>query len=182
MAEPAAPDLASEIQRAQSVVEGAAALPPLLTSRSALYAASIESAQECLAKARTASTDPIDASDPAKVEARNNSVREAVDQALKFSADAINLARVGGGAGAKTDEWKECRTTIDRFDKLLVDLRKTGFGFVTALVGAASFIFGPDKLNVRLTILVMLVLLIGTLYLIDLAHQSWLDVAVTRAQ
>jgi hypothetical protein len=31
------------------------------------------------------------------------------------------------------EEWKECRFSIDRFDRLLVDLRKTGFGFVTAL-------------------------------------------------
>ena len=42
---------------------------------------------------------------------------------------------------ALKDEWKECRQTIDRFDKLLVDLRKTGFSFITAIVSGATIFF-----------------------------------------
>jgi hypothetical protein len=58
--------------------------------------------------------------------------------ALARSNAAQAFAGVAGGD--PKDEWKECRTSIDRFDKLLVDLRKTGFGFITAIVGAAALL------------------------------------------
>jgi hypothetical protein len=96
-------------------------------------------------------------------------------------------------AGNASDEWKECRATIDRCDKLLVDLRKTGFGFVTAIVGAATFLFAKEDpggggvaataiLNAKAAIFCMLALLIVVLYWIDLSHQTLLGVAVERAQ
>lgn len=37
-------------------------------------------------------------------------------------------------------EWKIARETIDRFDKTLVDLRKFGFSFITALLTAQAFL------------------------------------------
>ena len=55
-------------------------------------------------------------------------------------------------AGIK-DEWKECRQTIDRFDKLLVDLRKTGFGFITAIVSGATIFFSQGLSGEALSIL-----------------------------
>jgi hypothetical protein len=79
----------------------------------------------------------------------------------------------------------ECRTTIDRCDKLLVDLRKTGFGFVTAVVGASVYVFGKSDHagnDAKSLLVCMLVMLIIILYLVDLAHQTWLSVAVERAK
>ena len=61
--------------------------------------------------------------------------------ALKSSSELIGAVGFVGTIGSSVDEWKECRATIDRCDKILVDLRKTGFGFVTAVVGAATFLF-----------------------------------------
>jgi hypothetical protein len=107
---------------------------------------------------------------------------------LQKASDLVNAAGIAVLTGSNVsalDEWKECRVTIDRCDKLLVDLRKTGFGFVTAVVGAAAFVFGradhgSDLLKSYL--LCALVMLIIVLYLVDLAHQSWLMVAVRRAE
>ncbi|MDB5609650.1 MAG: hypothetical protein JWP25_6550 [Bradyrhizobium sp.] len=102
--------------------------------------------------------------------------------ALKSSSELIGAVGFVGTIGSPVDEWKECRATIDRCDKILVDLRKTGFGFVTAVVGAATFLFsGATDFSAKSSILVMLVVLIATLYFIDLAHQTWLGVAVKTA-
>jgi len=53
--------------------------------------------------------------------------------ALKASCDLLGVSGLESKAGSLVDEWKECRATIDRCDKILVDLRKTGFGLVTAI-------------------------------------------------
>jgi len=103
--------------------------------------------------------------------------------ALKASCDLLGAVGLESKAGSSVDEWKECRSTIDRCDKILVDLRKTGFGFVTAIVGVAAFLFkDANDFGPKASLMVMLVLLIVTLYLIDLAHQTWLGVAVKRAE
>jgi len=39
-----------------------------------------------------------------------------------------------------SEEWKICRETIDRFDGILVDLRKYGFSILTGLTTAGSFL------------------------------------------
>jgi hypothetical protein len=106
---------------------------------------------------------------------------EAAARALKSSYEAVEAAGIGGGIGDKKEEWKECRLTIDRFDKLLVDLRKTGFGVVTALVGAATFLFTLSSPGTSVSILCILVLLIAVLQWIDRVHQVWLLEAVKRA-
>jgi hypothetical protein len=103
--------------------------------------------------------------------------------ALKSGSELIGAIGFVGTIGSPIDEWKECRTTIDRFDKILVDLRKTGFGFVTAIAAGAQFLFTDnDNFGPKAALLAMLVILIVTLYWIDLAHQTWLDVAVERAK
>ena len=64
-------------------------------------------------------------------------------RSAKITADNAALL-----AGQNTDgkaetlevEWKECSTSIDRFDKILVDLRKTGISFVTTIIGGAAFL------------------------------------------
>jgi hypothetical protein len=87
------------------------------------------------------------------------------------------------------DEWKECRASIARFDKLLVNLRRTGFIIVTVLIGAAAYLFqkadaagalarSPD---IKLTVTVSLLGLIAALYLIDSAHRKSLKAAADRA-
>lgn len=99
--------------------------------------------------------------------------------------NAAGSALLTGSNVSPLDEWKECRATIDRCDKLLVDLRKTGFGFVTAVVGAAAFVFAKSDHASDLLksyLLCALIMLIIVLYLVDLAHQSWLLVAVKRAE
>ena len=102
---------------------------------------------------------------------------------LKLAAELVGAVGVAGTITSPIDEWKECRVTIDRFDKILVDLRKTGFGFVTAIAAAAQFLFTDAySFDAKVALLALLVFLIITLYLIDLAHQEWLDVAVKRAE
>jgi hypothetical protein len=126
-------------------------------------------------------------------EADNQALRTKVDVLVTSANDNIKKATVAilvALAGDKKDEWKECRATIDRFDKLLVDLRKTAFGLVTALVGAATFVFAQAApggallsipLSVKIAVLAMLGLLIVSLYYIDRVHQAWLKVTVDRA-
>jgi hypothetical protein len=81
---------------------------------------------------------------------------------------------------------------------LLVDLRKTGFGFVTAIVIAAAFLLGPitpvstastppqaavtSGPLVKLATFGIIALLIVALFAIDRVHQIWLNTAVDRAK
>ena len=107
---------------------------------------------------------------------------KAAGEALKASYTAVEATYAGTPNADSKDEWKEARATIDRFDKLLVDLRKTGFGIVTALVGAATYLFKDGHVGTRISILCMLVLLIITLYTIDRVHQVWLEITVEHAR
>jgi hypothetical protein len=108
------------------------------------------------------------------------------------------------------DEWKECRTTIDRFDKILVDLRKTGMSVVTAVIGGAAFLLAhprsitpavqqnptmqqtqnvlppmqqtlADLPEVKVAVSLVIAALIVGLFTIDRVHASWLSAAVRRA-
>ncbi|UCD95567.1 MAG: hypothetical protein JSU69_05820, partial [Candidatus Zixiibacteriota bacterium] len=96
----------------------------------------------------------------------------------------------GGQAPADPDdrltaEWKECRKSIERFDKIIVDLRKYGFTLVTGLVTASAYFFGKaetlsfaDKAAASFVITV----LIFALYTIDRCHENFLRGAVDRAK
>src|SRR6516225_8736097 len=57
-------------------------------------------------------------------------IAEAYEAAARVLKAAV--VAVTGQDSSVLDEWKECRLTIDRFDKILVDLRKVGFSFITA--------------------------------------------------
>ena len=103
--------------------------------------------------------------------------------ALLVSAD------VYGGAllPRALDEWKECRTSIDRFDKLIVDVRKYGFTLITGLLTASAFAFVkldsvsvPDAARVGVS-LVLMVLVLG-LFTVDRYLEIFLRSAVTRAR
>ncbi len=114
-----------------------------------------------------------------------------VDTPEHWLEDAIRCGAitvlVPVGAGASADEWKECRATIGRFDGLLVDLRKTGFGFVTAIVSGATFFFAydPTKQEVpesgKFAVFTIIMVLTLTLYFIDRVHQIMTQQAVNHA-
>ena len=85
------------------------------------------------------------------------------------------------------DEWKECRTSIERFDKLIVDIRKYGFTLITGLLTAGAFWFvKPDDNQqadyARSGISFVLNVLILALFIIDRANEVFLRAAVKRAE
>lgn len=80
-------------------------------------------------------------------------------------------------------EWKECRASLERFDAILVDLRKFGFGLVTILLSANGYLFvqtGVGDLAI-VGIFVALTLLIVGLFRVDRVHQVFIRAAVLRA-
>jgi ketosteroid isomerase-like protein len=85
------------------------------------------------------------------------------------------------------DEWKECRTSIDRFDKLIADVRKYGFTLITGLLTAGAFAFA--KLDgaaltpaLRVGASVVLMTLVFGLFTVDRYLEMFLRAAVTRAR
>jgi hypothetical protein len=120
-----------------------------------------------------------------------NHIREADTQCvvarsqLAAARSAATQAFAGVAGADPKDEWKECRASIDRFDRLLVDLRKTGFGFLTTVVGGAAILLGtaaaPTPGEFKFVAFVVLGLLTITLFAVDCSHQIWLKAAVARA-
>ena len=84
-------------------------------------------------------------------------------------------------------EWTECRATIGRLDAILVDLRKVGFSFITALLTASSFLSLVDPKSaaaptpMRAAAFVAIMVLIAALFAIDSYYQILLSGAVERA-
>jgi hypothetical protein len=152
----------------------------LAAQRQVQLGTTLTTARANLQNIRTAISEVGASSDPEFQEKASAAIQHS-GLALKSAAELIERTPT---VGETVDEWKECRATIDRCDKLLVDLRKTGFGFVIAIVSAAAFVFSkPDNFadTAKGSLLCMLVLLIIMLYIVDLAHQTWLGVAVGRA-
>ena len=179
----------------QIVLAAAQEAQVALTSAAAIVEHKRTDLSSKLAAAKVALDASVAAADDLKASGTGSAVDSAALQskvavanersagALQASADLIGAVGFVGAVGSPIDEWKECRSTIDRFDKILVDLRKTGFGFVTAIAAGAQFIFtDANYFAAKAALLVMLIVLILTLYAIDLAHQQWLDVAVERAK
>ncbi len=141
----------------------------------------VKAATDAGNKARTALKQVR--TDPARADADCSSARMLQDYATAIALERREAAK---------DEWKECRTTIDRFDKILVDLRKTGISFVTVIIGGAAFLLGHptqspgsagpnDQPVLKLWIYIAIAVLVVGLFLIDRIHQMWLSVAVDRA-
>jgi len=84
-------------------------------------------------------------------------------------------------------EWTECRSTIARLDAILVDLRKVGFSFITALLTASSFLSLVDPKSaaaptpMRAASFIAIMVLIAALFAIDSYYQILLSGAVERA-
>ena len=153
--------------------------------------AATEARRQAEAALREATTNP------ASAEGLCSSARITQDNAAAMGAqDADNPET------SLKDEWKECRATIDRFDKILVDLRKTGISFITAIIAGAAFLLTHPSLapqsaqnalqntvppsladvpTVKASIYIVIAALIIGLYLLDRVHQIWLRVAVDRA-
>jgi hypothetical protein len=159
---------------AQSVIDAAEARLVAAKKGVATAVATAKSAQNSLDQIPTAG-DLDDAEGHCTV------ARTHLSNARVLAEDAF----AGVVGGDPKDEWKECRVSIDRFDKILVDLRKTGFGFITALVGASALLIAttasrpPPEL--QFFAFAIIGLLIITLYGIDRKHQVWLNTSVKRA-
>ncbi|UCH58244.1 MAG: hypothetical protein JSV61_08435 [Anaerolineales bacterium] len=72
------------------------------------------------------------------------------------------------------DEWKESRKTIDRFDKLSVDIRKYGFSVIALIISSSTIIFDAAEVNnpLPLTIVPMVIgILTLGIYLADSYYQ-----------
>jgi hypoxanthine phosphoribosyltransferase len=76
--------------------------------------------------------------------------------------------------GSLRDEWKEARATIDRFDKLSVDIRKYGFSMIALIISSSTIIFDAAQIKnpIPITIvpLVVAILILGV-YLADSYYQ-----------
>lgn len=87
-------------------------------------------------------------------------------------------------------EWTECRAIIARLDAILVDLRKVGFAFVTALLTASTFLSlhgittqsVPDiPVQARAAAFTVIMVLIAALFFVDSYYEVQLSAAVERA-
>jgi hypothetical protein len=82
-----------------------------------------------------------------------------------------------------SEEWKVCRETIDRFDGILVDLRKYGFSILTGLTTAGSFLgFSAPTANIQIGVIIVTMALIMVLYWLDIYYQSLIFEASFRAR
>jgi hypothetical protein len=92
----------------------------------------------------------------------------------------------------KVIEWKECRATVARLEKIVVDLRKYGFILLAALLTAKTLFFltsSPPKqgsepaltLQTRVALLLFTMVLIFSLFVVDLSQEVLLRAARRRA-
>jgi hypothetical protein len=82
------------------------------------------------------------------------------------------------------EEWKECRSSIDRFDTIIVDLRKYGFTLITGMLTADAFLFIslPEvSISGQIGISIMMMILVFALFVVDRYHEVFLLGAVERA-
>jgi hypothetical protein len=82
-----------------------------------------------------------------------------------------------------SEEWKICRETADKFDGILVDLRKYGFSILTGLTTAGSFLgFSTPAAHIQIGVIIVTMALIMVLYWLDIYYQSLLFGASFRAR
>jgi hypoxanthine phosphoribosyltransferase len=82
-------------------------------------------------------------------------------------------------------EWRETRSTIDRFDRITVDLRKYGFSLITIMITGSSILFDITKLNSPLSLVIIptvIVLLILGLFFIDSYYVILLMATILRSE
>ena len=81
-----------------------------------------------------------------------------------------------------TDEWKCCRDAIDRFDGILVDLRKYGCSILTGLTTAGSFLGTSASGVIQVGVIIVTMALTVVLYYLDMYYQSLLFGSLFRAR
>lgn len=82
-------------------------------------------------------------------------------------------------------EWKEARSSIDRFDKITVDLRKYGFSFVALIISSSSIIFDAARVQNPLPLIIVpivIALLTLSLFLADSYYQVLLLATILHAK
>jgi hypoxanthine phosphoribosyltransferase len=82
-------------------------------------------------------------------------------------------------------EWRESRLSIDRFDKITVDLRKYGFSFVAIIISSSSIIFDATKVQNPLPLVIVpivVALLTLSLFLADSYYQVLLLATILHAR
>jgi hypothetical protein len=79
-------------------------------------------------------------------------------------------------------EWQKCRETADKFDGILVDLRKYGFTILTGLTTAGSFLALSPTKSIQIGVIVVTMALIVVLYWLDTYYQSLLYGASFRSR
>jgi hypothetical protein len=145
---------------------------------------------ELVAQAAAQGTGDPNAARASLAEARNR-LNEAASN-LDALVNAAARVAVATRASDPKDEWEECRKTIDRFDKILVDLRKNAFGVIGTVFSAAAVLFGYPQGNgaigiavipsVKIAIFVVVSLLLVSAFGIDRVHQIWLEETVEHAK
>lgn len=83
------------------------------------------------------------------------------------------------------EEWKECRSSIARFDEIIIDIRKYGFTIITGLLSADAFLFAKvEELQPREKVVISIVMmaLIFALFVVDRCYEVFLLGAVKRAK
>jgi hypothetical protein len=86
----------------------------------------------------------------------------------------------------KLEEWKECRATIARFDKIIADLRKHGFILLAAILAAKAYLSHDvsgttAQLGARFGISLVTMLLIYALFVVDRYHEVMLRAALNHS-
>lgn len=83
------------------------------------------------------------------------------------------------------EEWKECRASIDRFDGIIVDIRKYGFTLITGMLTADAFLFvkmSELSFTGKISISILTMVLVFALFVVDRYHEVFLRGAVQRAK
>jgi hypoxanthine phosphoribosyltransferase len=83
------------------------------------------------------------------------------------------------------EEWKESRATIDRLDKISVDLRKYGFSIITLIISSSSIIFDAARIQNPLPLIIVpfsIAILTLSLFLADNYYQVLLLSSILHAR
>jgi hypothetical protein len=81
------------------------------------------------------------------------------------------------------EEWKASREATDKFDGILIDLRKYGFSFLTGLTTAGSFLgFSSPTQHIQSGVIIVTMALVVVLYWLDIYYQNLLYGSVLRSR
>lgn len=86
------------------------------------------------------------------------------------------------------EEWDKSTQAVDKFDNMLIDLRKYGFSFLTGLITASSLVgiaAGSIPLEafatIEIAVITVTMILVITLYWLDIYYQNVLTGAIQHS-